>query len=605
MKLLQKERFVRALKVLGKIAVVGLITFAILTFIGLQYSAKSEFCKICHYMVPYYTAWKTSSHNMVPCVECHYPPSVEKELKGKIKALTSVVQYFTGTYGKGRPWVEISDNSCLREGCHNRRLLSGRANFGRILFDHTPHLTEMRRGKKLKCTSCHSQIVQREHMTVTNTTCFLCHFKNVEGEKPLGGCPSCHGAPTSVIEFKGVKFDHKEVTKLGVDCIKCHINVVQGQGEISKERCFSCHTEPERLNKYQDVFLMHEYHVSLHKVDCLRCHEEIKHKIMEMTKSIDLECGLCHPDHHLAQKELFLGMGGKGVEENPDPMFLTQVSCTGCHTQHKGDNFKGKTAYANEAACMSCHGTKYSRILGQWKEKTRQILSVILPSLESSKKELISTKKRGESFLEAEGLVREAEENINLVKEGKGVHNIKYSIQLLEKANENLGEAMRVIGSRYKPLVLPLADVWLGSECFSCHLGIEQKETKVFGRNFPHKPHLLKANLGCEKCHSNENFHGELLLGEKSCDNCHHSGEKLDCSKCHNNGPIMSVVYKSFSFAHDKHVGLGLGCDDCHQSAGSIGKEDGKIGLLPNLSCYDCHHPLEGKECNQCHKDSS
>ena len=37
---------------------------------------------------------------------------------------------------------------------------------------------EMTRGIKLRCTSCHSQIVQGQHMAVTATTCFLCHFKN-------------------------------------------------------------------------------------------------------------------------------------------------------------------------------------------------------------------------------------------------------------------------------------------------------------------------------------------------------------------------------------------------------------------------------------------
>nr|NIM99551.1 hypothetical protein [candidate division Zixibacteria bacterium] len=136
-KFYKSERFVRTATRLGKLAIVGLVAAVIMTFIGLQYSAKSEFCKVCHYMLPFYNGWATSSHNMVPCVECHYPPSVEKEIKGKIKALTSLVQYFTGAYGKQRPWVEISDNSCLREGCHNRRLLAGRANFGNILFDHT------------------------------------------------------------------------------------------------------------------------------------------------------------------------------------------------------------------------------------------------------------------------------------------------------------------------------------------------------------------------------------------------------------------------------------------------------------------------------------
>ena len=64
-------------------------------------------------------------------------------------------------------------------GCHETRLLQGKVKFKRFYFDHKPHLTELRRGKKLRCTSCHSQIVQGDHMKVTESTCFLCHFKEI------------------------------------------------------------------------------------------------------------------------------------------------------------------------------------------------------------------------------------------------------------------------------------------------------------------------------------------------------------------------------------------------------------------------------------------
>lgn len=596
-KFYKSQRFIRLATLLGKIAIVGLVASVIMTFIGLQYSAKSEFCKICHYMLPFYNSWATSTHNMVPCVECHYPPSVEEEIKGKIKALTSLVQYFTGAYGKQRPWVEISDNSCLREGCHNRRLLAGRANFGNILFDHTPHLTEMRRGKRLKCTSCHSQIVQREHMTVTKSTCFLCHFKRVAGEKTLDDCDICHGPPLSPVQYLGVKFDHSDALRRGVECRKCHIHVIQGNGGVFRDRCFSCHTDQEKLEKYADALLMHDNHVTKHKVDCLRCHDEIRHQVLETAQSVEMECTSCHPDHHAAQKQLFLGVGGHDVEYMPDPMFLTRVSCTSCHISHEGDIFKGTTAHPTAAACMSCHGTQYGAILEQWKKQMKNMLAAILPSLERSRKEL---RQRGAKHPVAEkagGLIDEAEENVSLVRYGKGVHNIKYSVSLLSTANDKLAQAMKLIGSGYRTKTLPISEAVVKSECYSCHMGIEKKKTTFLGKPFDHSAHLLREQLPCQRCHSNEPKHGETTLSINDCRTCHHPDKSINCTTCHEWGPTQAIAYENIDFLHSHHsVEQGMGCLLCHEL------KEGTFAISRKMDCFSCHHPMETSSCEDCHK---
>ena len=100
-----------------------------------------------------------------------------------------VAKYFTATYGT-KPWAEVDDAACLR--CHERRLLEGRVDFHGVAFDHRPHLTESRRGLRLRCTSCHSQIVQGTHLTVTVSTCALCHFK---GKAPNTGIGACRTLP--------------------------------------------------------------------------------------------------------------------------------------------------------------------------------------------------------------------------------------------------------------------------------------------------------------------------------------------------------------------------------------------------------------------------
>ncbi|HEX9900072.1 MAG TPA: NapC/NirT family cytochrome c, partial [Candidatus Methylomirabilis sp.] len=122
-------------------------------------SSSPLLCSSCHIMKPYVEAWKTSKHNTVSCVECHYPPGFQDSLWVKYQALAQVAKWATQTYSS-KPFAEVEDASCLRSGCHERRLLEGKVVFKRgIIFDHRPHLAEPRRGRQLRCTSCHSQIV--------------------------------------------------------------------------------------------------------------------------------------------------------------------------------------------------------------------------------------------------------------------------------------------------------------------------------------------------------------------------------------------------------------------------------------------------------------
>ena len=79
-------------------------------------------------MVPYYESWQKSSHNQVACVKCHFPPGFGGEVRGKLMGLVQVIKYFTNSAGP-KPTAEIPDESCLRSGCHETRLLSGQVDF--------------------------------------------------------------------------------------------------------------------------------------------------------------------------------------------------------------------------------------------------------------------------------------------------------------------------------------------------------------------------------------------------------------------------------------------------------------------------------------------
>lgn len=141
--------------------------FLVLMLGSVEYTSHSKFCSSCHYMKPFYRSWETSSHKDVECSTCHYAPGVRSKVRAKVEGLMQLGRYWTKLYLKSKPWAEIPDESCLRDGCHSKRLLEGQVNFNKVVFDHKIHFSDLKRGKQLRCTSCHSQIVQGEHKVMT------------------------------------------------------------------------------------------------------------------------------------------------------------------------------------------------------------------------------------------------------------------------------------------------------------------------------------------------------------------------------------------------------------------------------------------------------
>ena len=171
-------------------------------------------------------------------------------------------------------------------------------------------------GNALRCTSCHSQIVQGNHMAVTEFTCFLCHFyKKVGPDKivPMDFCLQCHNYPQSYINAHGVQYNHKDFVERGVICWRCHSDVVRGSGTVEDRACLQCHSDPEQLSKIGDVEQVHINHVTRHKVECFDCHSNIEHALPVSKGAPQINCTSCHQDTHLGPPQLYSGTGGRGV----------------------------------------------------------------------------------------------------------------------------------------------------------------------------------------------------------------------------------------------------------------------------------------------------
>ena len=576
------------IKKLIKWFVLGTVAFVFITALSAEFTSRPSFCPTCHYMEPFYESWKVSSHRNVECVKCHFPPGLAGTIRGKLEGLVQVVNYIARAYTRRKPWAEISDESCLQAGCHETRLLKGKVIYKGVVFDHGPHLKQMRRGKKLRCTSCHSQIVQGEHITVTETTCFLCHFKK-DGDvdlklyRKISNCKTCHHWESIPREERAkYRYDHTEVVRRNLNCRICHVNTVVGDGFVPKENCYSCHFDYQRLSQYNNTKLIHKVHITEHKVECIRCHLTIQHKVQKFTVTSEPECTTCHTGTHKEQLLLFTGKNLPGVKGTPSPMFEAGLNCASCHIFH--ETLKDKFAevkIGKPGSCERCHGRGYAKLLKLWEESANAKLDSLKSIIAK-----IDTLIKGNSLnsKRARFYIKLARYTAHLIEVGKPVHNINYSNRIIAKSYEYLKRAIKFAKLDVK-LPVFVVSVTVPSECANCHTGIEGVTRKVYGVKFSHGVHIGKNKLKCSVCHSNVRKHGELVAKLSDCRSCHHSRKRQEtkyCVKCHNVAyAIYSGSYAGMSIP-DAMNDAGIECVDCHVKDDRVVKPDETV-------CLDCH----------------
>jgi nitrate/TMAO reductase-like tetraheme cytochrome c subunit len=570
------------------IILLSLAAFFIVALLGsIEVTSSSKFCASCHYMKPYFKSWETSSHKDVECSVCHYPPGggIRSKLRIKIEGLVMVGRYWTKLYVKSKPWAEIRDESCLREGCHEKRLLEGRVQFNKVAFDHKIHFEDLKRGKQLQCTSCHSQIVQGEHITVTESSCFICHFKKSEHYPKIDECGHCH-TKNALVGPESPRYNHTLVFDNGFSCDKCHSNTIIGDGEVPRENCYKCHGERERLEQYANTDLMHTKHIFENKIECNQCHREIQHKIIKDIDAI-ADCRSCHTDYHEAQKILYMGEGGKGIDHPmPNVMLEKGLSCKGCHIFHEeteGQLIKSDTYTSEAKACESCHGKGFSRILQGWEDSTAKKLAQIMTIYDQVSHEVAGKKHPDKD--KSKSLLEDALFNIEIVERGKSVHNVTYSQQLLMAAYDKMLEALRTVDSRYNPQTFQIVSGEIPTLCANCHAGIEEITKEIYGLNFPHKKHLIEQKIECSTCHSNIREHGEFIATKKSCATCHHKDTKKDCGSCHK---LQRTFYQGGELNGQKipkdfMAEAEVECVGCHLG------EDEQIYRPDKGKCAECH----------------
>ena len=406
-----------------------------------EITESALFCgSTCHIMRPYYEDWKTSAHSEVPCVDCHLESSDEQQFVPQFKAVSQVASYLTRTYGEHRR-AEVNDASCLKGECHSRRLLDGRVTFAdNIRFDHTPHLQKLRRGKILRCTTCHSQVAMGEHVTVVEDACFICHFRDGKKDSGTSDCLLCHNTGENENAIQPVSFDHRPLRERGVPCISCHQTVTRGNGQLKPESCRKCHEQSIEDALDEPVELLHRVHVTDHKVECSLCHDHIQHSIPDEPLTGPLYCSSCHEDKHKGILNMFRGTGAKGVVPSPSPMHKAHVGCSGCHivpdpAGGMGAAFAGMNMIAVQAACHSCHPASYADRIDQWNKEISTALLQTEKALKTAEGRLGVA---SYSDTRTRRVLENARHNILFVQNSVPIHNRDYAVQILEKSVRDL-----------------------------------------------------------------------------------------------------------------------------------------------------------------------
>ena len=587
------------------------LVFCILVFLVilvglLKFTESSTFCGLCHQMNVYMESWRTSSHRHVACTKCHYEPGFLNHLRGKWVDGQVSLAYFLSGKRPSTPHAQISDTSCLQKGCHKIEDLQGDMIYKNVAFSHGKHLGELRRGMKLRCASCHAQLVQGLHLTVHEINCFICHYYKAgpKGEEEciscaIGSCTSCHVEPKGDIQVKGWNFNHRKYIARGVACEKCHLSVVQGDGHVPEGKCVECHKEPVLLTtKYTSQF-MHQKHVTDHKIECSSCHTFLRHEIGQIPTLAHTpsNCDKCHSKEvHLGPRELYRGTGGIGVPDSPSLMFTTNVDCIACHRRGEESQAALHTSKYVERtigeACVDCHGEGFDETLKQWKTLLAKAENESNQRIFNVQRALYEFEKANGStvpFKKAQNLLNEARHNYSFVLLGKGVHNIEYTFKLLNAASNKTEQALAIIDKEYKP-----QEFQTRMSCTSlCHVGIERRTVPFNDIKFSHETHIAGKGLKCLDCHAPREKHGKTFM--KTCAGCHHGRgiKKVKCEDCHVN--IKRIIQGKGGIGVKERPSNKLDvveCVDCHQSV--LVKKKGSFDAIKKR-CIECHDQSYGE----------
>jgi nitrate/TMAO reductase-like tetraheme cytochrome c subunit len=345
----------------------------------------------------------------------------------------------------------------------------------------------------LQCTNCHSYhsptrdapgSAADHHFSVQTTTCFTCHFNNEEFNTGTNSCLMCHSPPQGEITIhkeltsqagqrlnapaltsKPVKMNHADILAQQVDCIACHADVARDDSTVTRRDCERCHDQPRFFADWKEPFTIelvadyHKAHVKQQRAKCLDCHTEIGHRLVHddgkspnktFLTTVLSDCAHCHVNPHTEQVKLLLGQGGAGVPKSePNPMFGARTNCFGCHTETAAATTGERVMKGTQKTCIACHGERYGDMFEQWKTGVGLSLTDAESTFQNAHKILEeNTSASSDARKKAAELLAIAEADLRLVKQGNGIHNVTYAMELLDSVVAHCQKAVAAVSAR-------------------------------------------------------------------------------------------------------------------------------------------------------------
>jgi len=153
------------------------------------------------------------------------------------------------------------------------------------------------------------------------------------------------------------------------------------------------------------------------------------------------------------------------------------------------------------AACVGCHGSAWSGVLGRWKRGFQRRDAWIGEYLRAAETSLSGP---GAAPPSALARLAEAKGLMDYLRRAGVVHNLSASDRVMRYALDLASGAYRIAG-REVPPVPELGPQVRPGACISCHYGIEEAPAgrdSASGRPVTHAEHLLRAFLPCDACHA-------------------------------------------------------------------------------------------------------
>jgi hypothetical protein len=411
----------------------------------------------------------------------------------------------------------VPDAGCTTEGCH-RGGVADTVRLRTVTFRHAGHGGSG--AAAVPCAACHTHRPGSSGIVTDTTSCALCHVKDLAESGGLQpDCRSCHAHPMHQPRTsQGVPIDHAQIDDAHVPCTRCHYQVVEGNPR-EVDACRGCHRDTT-LIAVRGADTLHAGHRGY---DCETCHAPVRHRVVAMSTSVDLNCRDCHqpghkrPNHpadlvptarcegchqdvHAAEQRLILGLL-PGEPIRPSPMFMGGVTCRSCHvTPGQSGPRPGHPLIASEAACTGCHGVQWTGILGRWRRGyDRRAAWVEAYIAAAGRAEGDSTRAPA-----ARAQLRDAQRLLDFLHSAGPLHNLPASDRIMRHALELAARSYRTAGLPVPTPPVLGPPVQTGS-CLSCHYGIEEVSAgrdSVSGRAMGHADHIFRAFLPCDACHA-------------------------------------------------------------------------------------------------------